>query len=119
MPGFFCLFRAEPTAYGSSQAKGEIGAPAATATATQDLSRTYDLHHSSWQHWILNPPSGARDRTCVLMDTWVTAVSQQELWGVNLQIAVVVPLEVQRWDPSITVNQARLLIDLETGKVNS
>ena len=27
-----------------------------------------DLHHSSWQHWILNPPSRARDETCILMD---------------------------------------------------
>ena len=29
----------------------------ATATAKQDLSRIFDLHHSSWQHWILNPLS--------------------------------------------------------------
>ena len=33
----------------------------ATATAMQDLSRDCDLHHSSWQHWILNPLSKARD----------------------------------------------------------
>ena len=25
------------------------------------------LHHSLWQHWILNPLSEARDRTCNLM----------------------------------------------------
>ena len=25
------------------------------------------LHYSSWQHWILNTPSKARDWTCVLM----------------------------------------------------
>ena len=25
-----------------------------TATATHDLSCVCDLHHSSWQHWILN-----------------------------------------------------------------
>ena len=31
-----------------------------------------DLHHSSWQHWILNPLSRARDRTHILKDTiWV------------------------------------------------
>ena len=41
----------------------------ATATATQDLKCGYDLHHSSWQHWILNPLSRARDQTQVLMDT--------------------------------------------------
>ena len=27
------------------------------------LSRVFDLHHSSWQHWILNPLSKARDPT--------------------------------------------------------
>ena len=27
----------------------------------KDLSRTCDLHHSSWQSWILNPLSEARD----------------------------------------------------------
>ena len=31
------------------------------ATATQDLSHVYDLHHSSWQHQILNPLNKARD----------------------------------------------------------
>ena len=41
----------------------------ATATAVRDLSHVCDLHHSSWQHWILNPLSGARDRTHVLMDS--------------------------------------------------
>ena len=40
-----------------------------TATAMQDLSHVYNLHHSSQQHQILNPVSEARDRTCVLMDT--------------------------------------------------
>ena len=32
-----------------------------TATATQDPSCVCDLHHSSQQHWILNPLSKARD----------------------------------------------------------
>ena len=41
----------------------------ATATATQDLSCDWDLHHSSWQCWILNPLSKARDQTRILMDT--------------------------------------------------
>lgn len=44
----------------SSQARGRIRAVAA------------DLQHSSWQFQILNPPTGARDRTRVLMNTsWV------------------------------------------------
>ena len=32
-----------------------------TATTTQDPSRICDLPHSSWQRWILNSLSGARD----------------------------------------------------------
>ena len=39
----------------------------ATATAMQDLSQVCNLHHSSQQHWILNPLSEARDRTQILM----------------------------------------------------
>ena len=43
-----------------------------TATAMTDPSRVCDLHHSSWQHRILNPLSQSRDRTRNLMDTsWV------------------------------------------------
>ena len=43
-----------------------------SATATQDLSHICDLHCSSWQCWVLNPLSGARDRIHILMDTsWV------------------------------------------------
>ena len=42
----------------------ELQPPACTrATATGDLSRICDLHHSSQQHWILSPLSKARDRT--------------------------------------------------------
>ena len=39
------------------------------ATGTWDPSCVCDLHHSSHKHWILNPLSKARDRTCILMDT--------------------------------------------------
>ena len=43
-----------------------------TATATWELSHICDLHHSSQQHRILNPPSKARDRTCDLMvPSWI------------------------------------------------
>ena len=41
----------------------------ATTTAKWDPSCICDLHHSSRQCWILKPLSGAKDRTCVLMDT--------------------------------------------------
>ena len=52
-----------------------LGAESATAASlrcshpTPDLNHVYNLHHSSRQHWILNPPSKARDWTCILMGT--------------------------------------------------
>ena len=50
--------------------ESELQLPAyATAAAIQDLSRICNLHHSSWQHQILNPQSKARDGTHILMDT--------------------------------------------------
>ena len=66
---FICLFRAVPTAYGSSQARGQIGAAPAglyhsntgskpTLQPTPQLTATPDL----------NPSSGAWDQTHVLMD---------------------------------------------------
>jgi len=42
------------------------------ATATPDPSCICDLHHSSWQRWIFNPLSKARDRTRNLMvSSWI------------------------------------------------
>ena len=51
----------------------ELQLPAyATAIAMPYLSHVCDLHRSSWQRWILNPLSEARDGICILMDTgWV------------------------------------------------
>ena len=69
---FFKLFRAAPLAYGSSQARGRIGATSANLCRSHsngDPSRICDLHHSSWQLWIPNPLSKARDQTCILRDT--------------------------------------------------
>ena len=41
--------------------KSELQLPAcSTAVATEDISHICDLHHSSWQLWILNPLSEAR-----------------------------------------------------------
>ena len=43
-----------------------------TATAMWDPSLVCDLHHSSWQCWILNSLSEAGDQTLILMDTsWI------------------------------------------------
>ena len=48
----------------------ELQLPAYTRdTAMQDLSHVCNLHYSSQQRQILNPLIGARDQTCVLMDT--------------------------------------------------
>ena len=64
---FLLLKRAVPKAYRGSQVprlgvESELQLPAyATATATQDLSRVFDLHHSSQQHRMVNPLSEARD----------------------------------------------------------
>ena len=41
----------------------------ASAAAMLDLSHICDLHHSLWQHRILNPLGKARDQTHILMDT--------------------------------------------------
>ena len=85
---FFCLlFRAAPTAYRSSQARVWIRAAAASlqySHSTSGLDHVCDLHHSSWQCWVLIPPS-ARDQThilrgpsqdCYLWVTTGTPVSQ-------------------------------------------
>ena len=46
----------------------ELQLPAyGTAAAPPDPSHICDLHHSSWEHGILNPLCKAGDRTCVLM----------------------------------------------------
>ena len=42
---YILLFRAAPTSYGSFQARGQIGAAAASYVG---LIRICDLHHSSW-----------------------------------------------------------------------
>ena len=62
-------------AHGGSQARGLIRAavPAyAIATATPDLNRVCDLHHSSQEHQIFNPLREARDGTRNLMvPSWI------------------------------------------------
>ena len=52
----------------------------ATGTAMPDASFVCSLHHSAWQHWILNPLRGARDRTCVLMHTSQRLVFAKPRW---------------------------------------
>ena len=53
-----------------------------TATATLDLSHVCDVQHSSWQYWILNPLSEAKDGTRTLTDLvgFLTTEPQRELY---------------------------------------
>ena len=63
---------ATPSAYGNSQARGQIGAAAeayATPTAISDPSQKCEILCSLQQSRILNPPSEARDQTCILTKT--------------------------------------------------
>ena len=67
----FLLFRAARTAYGSSQARGQTRATAASPHHSHAGSELYlccDLHHSSPQGWILNLWSKTRDQTHILID---------------------------------------------------
>ena len=60
-----------PMAYGSSQARGELGLQLlayATATATPDLSHICNICHSLWQRRILIPQDEARDQTRILTE---------------------------------------------------
>ena len=68
----FSFFRAVPTVYESSQARGRIRDAAASLHHSHSHTRSSHickLHCSSRQPQILNPLRGARDCTYVLMDT--------------------------------------------------
>ena len=60
---FFLIFRAALETYESFQARQlQLQLPAyTTATAMQDLSHVYKLHHNSQQHWIPDPLSEVRN----------------------------------------------------------
>ena len=69
----FLLFKATPMAYGGSQARGQIGAVAASLHHSHSYARSKPCLQptpSSWQCQIFNLLSGARDRTCILMDSF-------------------------------------------------
>ena len=63
----FFLFTATPTAYGSSQARGQIGA--AAASLHNSHSNPGHLHCSLQPRKILNPLSELRDQTPILTDS--------------------------------------------------
>ena len=67
---FFLLLHLEPMAVTRLGVESELQLPAyATATATPGPNCLCNLHRSSLQHRIFNPPSEARDRAFILMDT--------------------------------------------------
>ena len=69
MTTFFFFIDAIRVAYGSSQDRGQYSCGPIQQPQQQGIC---NLHDSSQQCRILNPPSEARDRTCILMDTsWV------------------------------------------------
>ena len=58
-----------------------------TVTEAQGLSHICDLHHSSWQRWILNPLSTARDQTCILIDiSWVHNLLSHNRNSLNVEM---------------------------------
>ena len=68
----FLSFRAAPTAYGGSQARGPFRAVAAGLHHSHSHVGSWphlQLHHSSPQRQILNPLSEAGVQTHILMDT--------------------------------------------------
>ena len=81
--------------------ESELLQPPAYTTATamvagSELSCVCNHHRDSWQRWILNPLSEARDRTHIIMDTrWVTA--KQELLVVFLQQQISFVLDNRCW----------------------
>ena len=69
---FFVFFRAAPSAYGGSHARGPIRTVAAGLHHSHSHTRSepwlWPIYHSSQHCRILNPLSEARDRTHVLMN---------------------------------------------------
>ena len=71
-PQAFLLFRAAPMAYGSSQARGRIGAigtsPHHSHSNVGSKPSLWPIP-SSWQCWVPDPLSKARDQTHILTHT--------------------------------------------------
>ena len=66
----FCFIRSTSSEYGSSQARGQIGATAASLHHSHSNGGSElhcNLHHSSWQRQIPDPQMEARGQICILM----------------------------------------------------
>ena len=93
----FCLFRAAPAAYGSSQARGRIGAyTTATAMAVWHPSSSCDIHCRLQQRQILNPLNRARNQMQVLwvLVGFVTAEPQKKLPANSFLCPLLLPPEL-------------------------
>jgi len=73
---FFFLYRASPAAYGSSQARDQIGASVSSLCHNHSITGSKPSLQSTPQltsmPHILNPMSKARDRTHILLTRWTT-----------------------------------------------
>ena len=65
----YLLLRASHMAYGSSQARSQIRATAAILYHSHINLGSESLLRPSWQRWIPDPLSEARDQTRILKDT--------------------------------------------------
>ena len=100
----FCLFRAVPVTYGGSQARGQIGA---TAASPPHSHSNVGSESCLWptpqllQHQILNSLNEARDGTCVLVVTswinlwllvgFISSAPQRELLLLSFKNSLYIP----------------------------
>ena len=91
-------------ANGHSWARGRIELQL-QATVTMDLSCIFNLHHSSWQHQILNPLSEARDRTCILMNSSRICFQCATMGTPRISVLLMVTLDT----PMYIVNNIELI----------
>ena len=65
---FFLLSHLRHTEIPRLEAEAELQLPAYTTAAAPDMSHICNLHHSLWQHQVLNPLNKVSDQTRILMD---------------------------------------------------
>ena len=84
---FPLIFRAAAAAYGSSQARGLIGATLASLHHSHSTAEIWAISATSTTAYgntrSYNPPGEARDRTCILMDTLVRFITAEPQWELS------------------------------------
>ena len=111
---FFCFFRASPTAYGHSQAKGWLGAAAASlhhshSNAGSEL-HLHDLRHSSRQCQVPNPLSEARDQNPYPHGSvrFVSTAPQQKL--LNFKTKIIAKKVKYYWQSWCEVMRVKIML---------